>query len=364
MATAVGVLRGPRGTARREQVRLGARDDTITILLGLWLMAGLFIDGWAHNSRTLVESFFTPWHAILYSGYAASAAWLCGLVLWQRRAGRVGRAAIPRGYELGLAGAFLFGLGGLGDMLWHITFGIETTSLKALLSPTHLLLFVGILLILTSPLRSAWYAPDPVGGRPAFRAFLPPLLSLTAAFSVISFMGVYYWAILDGSYASGFARLYRPQVGAGLGQELGLDGILLTNIVLLAPLLLALRRWLLPFGSITLLFTVNTLLMNALDGFAAREMIPVALLAGLAADLLIGALCPGNARPLALRLFAALVPLLFWCLYFLAGWLVRGIGWPPEIWTGAIVLAVLSGLGLSLLTVPPALPVEEAARSS
>lgn len=363
MATAAGVLRGLRSTARQGQVRLGARDDTITILLGLWLMAGLFIDGWAHNSRTLVETFFTPWHALLYSGYAASSAWLCWLVLWQRRAGRIGLAAVPRGYELGLAGAFLFGIGGLGDMLWHITFGIET-GLKALFSPTHLLLFVGVVLILTSPLRSAWYSPDPVGSLPTFRAFLPPLLSLTAAVSVTSFMGMYYWALLDVFYASGFARLYRPQVGSGLGQELGLDGILLTNIVLLTPLLLALRRWLLPFGSVTLLFTVNTILMNVLEGFAAREMILVALVAGLAADLLIRALRPGNDRPLALRLFAALVPLLFWCLYFLAGWLSRGIGWPPELWTGAIVLTVLSGLGLSLLTVPPALPVEGVARSS
>src|SRR3954452_23440320 len=180
MATAAGVLRGPHSAARQEQVRLGGRDDSITIILGLWLMGGVFIDGWAHNSRTLVESFFTPWHAVLYSGYAASAAWLCWLVLRQRRAGKIGRAAIPRGYELGLAGAFIFGVGGLGDMLWQTIFGIET-RLKALLSPTHLLLFVGILLILTIPLRSACDSPDAVGSVPAFRPFLPALLSLTAA---------------------------------------------------------------------------------------------------------------------------------------------------------------------------------------
>jgi hypothetical protein len=358
MAIAASVLRGPHGATRQEQVRLGGRDDAITIVLGLWLMGGVFIDGWAHNSRTLVEGFFTPWHAVLYSGYAASTAWLCWLVLRQRRTGRAGLAAIPRGYELGLAGAFLFGIGGLGDMLWHITIGIET-GLKALLSPTHLLLFVGMLLIMTSPFRSAWYAPDPVGSAPAFRAFLPALLSLMAAVNATSFMGGYYWALLDDYFASGRPRLYLPLNGSRGGQELGLYGILLTNIVLLAPLLLALRRWQLPFGSVTLLFTINTILMNALDEFSAAGMIPVALVAGLAADLLIRALRLGDGRPLALRLFAALVPLLFWSLYFFAGWLTRGIGWPPEIWTGAIVLTTLSGLGLSLLTVPPALPAVE-----
>ena len=177
-------------------------------------------------------------------------------------------------------------------------------------------------------------------------------------------MGMYDWAMLDRYYAAGIPQRFLPLRGSVTSQELGLDGILLTNVVLIAPLLLALRRWRLPFGSVTLLFTANTILMNVLEGFSAAEMIPVAVLAGLAADLLIRALRPGNDRPLAARLFAGLVPLLFWSLFFLAGWLSRGIGWPPEIWTGAIVLTSLSGLGFSLLTVPPALPTVETMQNS
>jgi hypothetical protein len=33
-----------------------------------------------------------------------------------------------------------------------------------------------------------------------------------------------------------------------------------------------------------------------------------------------------------------------------------GIGWSPEFWSGAIVLAAFSGVGLTLLVAPPAVP--------
>jgi hypothetical protein len=366
MATAAVTPRSLRVTGRREQARLSARDDGITIFLGLWLMAGVFIDGWAHNSRTLVESFFTPWHAILYAGYGASSAWLCWLLLAQRRAGRVGMSAIPLGYGLGFVGALIFGLGGLGDMVWHGVFGVEV-GLEQLLSPTHLLLFVGVLLILTSPFRSAWASPDP-SIPVTLRSLLPALLALTAAVSAISFISAYLWAIISDASSVEMVHFYAGRIDGvrllNLSQRSGVSSILLTNVVLIAPLLLALRRWLLPFGSVTLLFTMNTILMNVLEGFAFTERILAALVAGIAADALIRALRPTVDRPLAVRLFAGLVPLIFWSLFFLASWLRRGIGWPPELWTGAIVLTVLSGLGLSLLLVPPALPEQQRAATS
>lgn len=36
--------------------------------------------------------------------------------------------------------------------------------------------------------------------------------------------------------------------------------------------------------------------------------------------------------------------------------LVYGIGWTPELWAGALVLATMSAMGLSVLAFPPALP--------
>ena len=46
------------------------REDAVTALLGTVMMLGVLSDAWAHNNiiKTL-ESFFTPWHALLYAGF-------------------------------------------------------------------------------------------------------------------------------------------------------------------------------------------------------------------------------------------------------------------------------------------------------
>ena len=42
----------------------------MTVGLGTWLVLGVFVDGWAHFNRPGLETFFTPWYAVLYSGAA------------------------------------------------------------------------------------------------------------------------------------------------------------------------------------------------------------------------------------------------------------------------------------------------------
>src|SRR4051794_25300321 len=89
--------------------------------LGAWLIGGIFTDGWAHN-HIHVESFFTPWHAVLYSGYLANLAYGVLNVVRARKQGRSWREAIPYGYEMTAFGIVLFGLAGVGDMIWHLIF--------------------------------------------------------------------------------------------------------------------------------------------------------------------------------------------------------------------------------------------------
>ena len=51
----------------------GAAFDWLMAGLGAWLIGGLYLDGWAHIHVPALETFFTPWHAVLYSGYIAGA---------------------------------------------------------------------------------------------------------------------------------------------------------------------------------------------------------------------------------------------------------------------------------------------------
>jgi hypothetical protein len=52
----------------------GVRFDWVMVALGGWLLGGFYVDGWAQNHlATILESFFTPWHAAFYSGFMAVA---------------------------------------------------------------------------------------------------------------------------------------------------------------------------------------------------------------------------------------------------------------------------------------------------
>jgi hypothetical protein len=44
MVTVTSVWQSRGAVTRQERVRLGWRDNFVTILMGLWLMVGLFVD--------------------------------------------------------------------------------------------------------------------------------------------------------------------------------------------------------------------------------------------------------------------------------------------------------------------------------
>ncbi len=157
--------------------------DWAVVGLSAWFLGGLFIDGWAHNHLAQLETFFTPWHGVFYSGYFAVAAFLV-FSMWRNHSkGHLWTRALPKGYEITLLGVPVFFLGGVGDMIWHIVFGIER-NLEALLSPTHLMLATGIAMIVSGPLRAAWHRSHSQG----WAGLAPMLISLTFLLSLFSFM--------------------------------------------------------------------------------------------------------------------------------------------------------------------------------
>ncbi len=113
-----------------ERPLIDGRFDWTMVFLSAWFVAGVFLDGWAHNHVPELESFFTPWHAVFYSGYAAVSGFLLTALLRHRRQGFGWRQALPVGYELSLWGVGIFLIGGIGDMVWHELFGIEAGSLR------------------------------------------------------------------------------------------------------------------------------------------------------------------------------------------------------------------------------------------
>lgn len=179
-------------TQRAEKKRpplSSLRFDWIVTILCTVLVSGIYLDGWAHFHGKVDQSFFTPWHAALYSGFAIAAAFLFFSLIRNHMKGYPWREALPLGYGVALLGAVIFGVGGVLDLIWHTLFGIEQ-SVDALLSPTHLMLALGVVLIVTGPLRAAWMR-FPRATRNGWLKLLPSVLSITLLLSIFTFFTEY-----------------------------------------------------------------------------------------------------------------------------------------------------------------------------
>ena len=328
-------------TTQREQAWAGPRFTWLMIVLLGWFLGGLFLDGWAHNHGKVDESFFTPWHAVFYSGFAAVVGGLGGMMLVNRVRGYSWHLAIPAGYERALGGTIVFAFGGVFDLAWHTILGIEE-GFEALLSVSHLLLVFGLLLVMSSPMRAAWRSTSATT-RLSLGAQLPLLLSISFTLSVVTFITAYLHPFVD---------FWPTSWSGGDGSQiLGVGSILLQTALLMGFVLGAVRHWHLAWGSLTIVFTTNAILMSVLED--RYIVIAVALVGGIAADLLVALLRPSTTRPNAFRWFALVVPLILYTCYLAALKVTDGLTWSPHLVTGAPVLAAAVSVGLSYLVLPP-----------
>lgn len=319
------------------------RFDWIMTALAAYFVGGLYLDGWAHAHGKVDQTFFTPWHAVLYSGQLLLVAILAGVLVRNVWRGSTLRDALPRSYHLSLAGVLLWFLGGPGDLIWHTLFGIEQ-SVEALYSPTHLLLALGITLAVSGPLRAAYHRSDSEMRRLIDQ--FPMILSLTLSLSVLTFfiMIAHPLSNLWGTGWSDFSDEAR-----------GMMGIMLDTALFMGAILLMVRQWKLAPGALTIMFTVNALLMGCLfPGPYPTIFVMARVFAGIIADGLLCWLKPAVTRPTVLRAFATLVPVAIFALYFLAARLaIGGILWSTHLWAGSLAIAGAIGFLLSLLVAPP-----------
>ena len=341
-------LTRPFPTRARVPSSLGL--DAWVALCCAWLIGGLFLDGWAHINLPQLETFFTPWHGVLYSGFLVTALSLMGAVWRNRRQGLTWRAAVPIGYDMAVRGILLFALGGMSDLVWHTVFGIER-SIDALLSPPHLLLAVGGAMLGSGPAQAAWRRIRPTAQGEGWAELWPMLLGTTVLHALITFFTM---------YAHPFGTIWAASMDGRL-TTIGVTGALVHAAVWVGLTLFILRRWpQLPFGSLTLLTAAPLVLLAVIRAHilltGPEPLIAVALLGGLAADTLAWRLQPSFERPGALRLFAFLVPAVLYLFYYLAVAWSGHLGWTLPFWTGSVVQVGLVGWLLSYLVVPPRIP--------
>lgn len=353
----------PRAAAREAQQpgrpRMLWREDLVTCVLATWLIEGLTMDAWAHTNQTKLETVVTPWHALFYGGFFVTASWILWRIWCNVKQGRSGLAAIPIGYGVALIGMGLFFLSGVGDQIWHAVFGIER-DLEAFLSPTHLLLVVGMALLVSAPFRAMWSDPRP--RNTSFVALLPAVWSLALTVLLLSLFGDYVVifasdlpTISQEAFAAHFPGNAPPPLLDVLSARLQVQGIVMlymTNLLLMVPVLLGLRRWRLPFGSITFMWTLIVASDLVAYQYNRGWTLVAVVLGGLVADYLVLRLRPSSDRVRMFRTFAALAPAGLWAMYFLVLAIAYNVGWPVELAVGVGAIASMITLILAYVMIP------------
>jgi hypothetical protein len=325
-------------------------EDLVTVVLGAFFVGGALSDAWAHtNIIKQLESFFTPWHALLYSGFAATAAWTFWLG-FRRRHGvpRWWRDAWPAGYALGAFGGALFLAAGVGDMTWHQILGVEN-GLDAALSPTHLLLATGGTLLLTSPLRSWWASGS--SREKAVSGVASLALGTTLAMVLVSFAS----ALLSVAPT----RVYDQIVNSPshVDAAFGVSRYLVTTIVLGVPVLMVHRRRatfgtaMAVVGAVALFEMVMSEVPKTLTFAAIGAVIGAGVV-----DLILVRLdaIRGADAPLRLPIAGAVFATVVWSGHLIGMRLGDELRWQIELWTGGVVLCAVLGAVLGGLAAAPA----------
>ena len=265
------------------------RYDTIVLLLGLWCLGGLLTDAFAHISGVVDDTFFTPWHAIWYSGATAYGLYITYAILPEggvrelvRHPFKVLIDVAPQ-HKPGVYGIVIFGISGVGDMIWHETLGVESNT-DILLSPTHIGLFIGLIMSVTAPIWSAW--PDAKSGTSGLTSQLLLVFGAGAAWSVIQlifrYTNLWFRGLSEFCYSGSTDFCEYEHYNQGL--EVGLQSFWLQALLLSGVLILFLRRWKPARGSMFILFMIQAISMWVYSEFSSI-VFQMSLLLALAAEL-------------------------------------------------------------------------------
>jgi hypothetical protein len=228
------------------------------------MIIGLQADAFAHANIPELETFWTPWHALMYSGIFAcfvTIAWVAWPYLQAPDRSVLGWWGTPVPLRFPLAGMALLIASGAIDTLWHNVFGIEE-ELDIFFSPSHTGLILGMVLVGLGPVFLCWAEED--------KGYLGRADVMLVTWSLVMAMMPLH------IYSNHASALGFPAIGTGsepmpiAGQDATwLHGYVLSTVLLLAPIAVWGKRWRLPVGVPSLLVCIPAgLIWLSLGGMA------------------------------------------------------------------------------------------------
>ncbi|MFI5890246.1 hypothetical protein ACIA5D_09000 [Actinoplanes sp. NPDC051513] len=336
------------------------RERWIMLVASAWLVTGLQLDAYAHATTPELETFWTPWHAVLYSGIAASGLTLVWLL--RPRLPRIPTyetvLALPNALRVPILGMAFLLVGGGIDTLWHNVFGIEQ-GLEIFVSPSHEFIILGMVLVAAGPaLMTTAPRLSIADGTLVTISALLTVLPLHIYSLHANVLGTIYFG--DGENP---VRIYSEDAQI-------FHGYVFTTALLLVPIILIGRRWPLPPGVPTVLVAVPALAMHLMFLTDEPWWMSVTIAASAAgAELVIRVVAPLVPAPssMAWLLLGLIAPPLVWGTLFVVADVEVGVGWNVHVVSGLLTYVALTGAATVLVARnvrPPAVSPDASSSAS
>jgi hypothetical protein len=318
----------------------------------------LQLDAFKHATDPDLETFFTPWHGIMYAGMA-----LCGTTIawFIRRNTRLGApnvlVAIPAGFHGAVVGMGILMVSGAIDTVWHTSFGIEK-GLEILVSPSHLGIISGMFLVSSAPLVMLWKE---------HRSLTRNERAMTVVSAALAFTTIH----IITAHASQLGELYLgKQRELPFSDAYKVHGYVFSTVLLLIPMLALIKRFGIgPLGIFFLTLMPATMMnflgevagplwLPFLPSFAAAITVPLARFVGprisraFRARLSAVSGIPREEHPATIMVaVGAILPLVLWSAAFVATPLSgQPVFWSVHVWTGVLTMTVIAGVLTALGT--------------
>ncbi len=303
--------------------------DAVVALLMTGIVLSAYIDSYAHvkvPGRVLDD----PANAALA---AVTVCWflVTGFLFLSfgrgLRKGRPWNRALPDGYTGSLAAALVFGAALIADSRWPNAAGSSTLGLDILFTPPHVVEIAAAAVMVSGPLRSAARRGESTAG-------VVTMISAALLLSVFTFATQFVHPLID-PWSSSDPQQVPASVAGWVAQNLGVSGLLIQATLLAGTGLLLNSGFKLRPGSLTLVFTINGLLVTTTK--THFYLLPVAIATGLAGDSWLTWRARRAGRPSAS--LCAFIGGAFALADLIVVELERGTTWNLSLWAGVIIAA-------------------------
>jgi hypothetical protein len=244
------------------------------------------------------------------------------------REGRPWNRALPDGYTGSLAAALVFGAALITDNNYWPFAASNALGLDVLFTPPNVIKIAAAAVMVSGPLRAAARRGDTTAG-------VITLVSAALLLSVFTFATQFVHPLID-PWSSNDPAQVPARVPVWVAQDLGVSALLIQGTILAVTGLVLKTAFRLRPGSLTLVFTVNGLLVLVTK--THFYLLPSSVVAGLAGDAWLAWSARRAGRPTA-SLCAAIATA--FTLAYMIEMEVVGTAWNGSLWAGVVLASAI-----------------------